>query len=100
MYSISLSSEKVDDLKLIILLAKRMGIQASDAIKPMEEKREYQIGLEQGIVQGIEQGLIEGIERGALNKAFELARNMKASGFDKRTILDITHLIAEDIDSL
>lgn len=100
MYTISLYSHNADDLKLIILLAQRMGIQPKNQEPTKEESADYLQGLEEGIVQGMEQGLIEGIERGALNKAFELARNMKTSGLDRQSILDITHLISEDVDSL
>ncbi len=100
MYTITFNSENPDDLKLLALFAKRIGIVVSNSQGEEKPSPEYLQGLEEGIIQGMEQGLIEGIERGALNKAFELARNMKASGFDKRTILDITHLISEDIEHL
>lgn len=100
MYHLSLHTNSQEDLRLIDLLAKRLAVETSNITTIPAPDGEYEKGLEGGIFQGLEQGLIEGIERGALNKAFELARNMKKSGFDKETIIKITHLISEDIEQL
>ena len=57
-------------------------------------------GLVQGLEQGLEQGIEQGIERGEKNKTIELAKKMKAQGFDFDTIHNLTDLSVREIEKL
>ena len=61
-------------------------------------------GLEQGIRQGKEQGIKEGLEQGIKQgkeqEKVELAKKMKEKGFDIDTIIEITQLTKEQIESI
>lgn len=100
MYSITFYSQSEADLQLLQKLAERFGNVCINQPSCLDNHPEYQLGLEEGLLQGMEQGLIEGMERGAINKAYELARFMKNLGYDEAQISSITHLLSEDVAGL
>ncbi|MBQ8651088.1 MAG: hypothetical protein IJ481_00985, partial [Alphaproteobacteria bacterium] len=57
-------------------------------------------GKVEGRLEGIEEGLKKGKEEGANNKAIEIARNMKAKGFDNETIATCLNLDIKDIEHM
>ncbi|MGB7522427.1 MAG: hypothetical protein WA896_22585, partial [Spirulinaceae cyanobacterium] len=63
------------------------------------EKAEIK-GREEGIQEGIEQGKQEGIEEGKQEEKIAIARSCKQQGLDVETIMKITKLSPEEIESL
>ena len=57
-------------------------------------------GLEQGRTEGIEQGRTEGLAEGEASKALEMAKAMKSENIDIETIIKVSGLTKEEIDSL
>ncbi len=60
------------------------------------EIQNHQKGMQKGMQQGIQQG----IEQGEINKALEIAVNMKRKGLDINTIAEITNLSVDEINKL
>ena len=58
-------------------------------------------GMAEGMAEGMEKGLAEGMEKGlaeGMEKAhYETARKMKAKGFDKKEIAELTGLTEQEI---
>jgi len=54
----------------------------------------------EGREEGRQEGLQEGRQEGAKEKAIDIARNMKAKGFDYGMISEITHLTKDEIKNL
>ena len=50
-------------------------------------------GMEKGLAEGMEKGLAEGMEKAH----YETARKMKAKGFDKKEIAELTGLTEQEI---
>ena len=73
--------------------------------KTMNDKiSEMTLAREEGILEGLDAGLRvgkrEGIKEGADNKALEIARNMKAQGFDISMIATCLGLSESDIEDM
>ena len=62
-----------------------------------ETKRE---GIAEGIAEGVVKGRKEGISQGELNKALDIARNMKTKGRPSAQIAEDTGLSLEEINNL
>lgn len=61
------------------------------------EREGMKKGEEEGLKKGQEQGLKVGFEKGVSEGLLLTARNMKAKGFDIRTIAEVTGLTADEI---
>lgn len=70
--------------------------------KGMEEgiQKGIEKGIEEGIQKGIKQGIEQGIEKGELQRACEIARNLKAMGCDLEFIVKATSLSPQEIEAL
>ena len=47
-------------------------------------------GIAKGIEQGLEQGLKQGLEQGTARRNIEIARAMRAKGYDIKSIVELT----------
>ena len=76
----------------------------NEEIYKIEADESYQKGMEKGIEEGIEegfkQGITKGIEQGANNKQIEIAKNMLNLNIEIDTIIKVTGLTKEVIESL
>ncbi len=81
--------------------AKREG-RALGRRQGMKEGREKGMkeGREKGMKEGREKGMKEGREKGRAERDTEIARNMKRNGFDMETIVEMTGLAREHIETL
>ena len=61
---------------------------------------EYNKGVEEGIEKGIEKGIEQGIEQGKHDTCLNLAQNMLKSNYSINSIMEITGLSKEEIESL
>ncbi|OJV40521.1 MAG: hypothetical protein BGO29_10410 [Bacteroidales bacterium 36-12] len=59
-----------------------------------------QKGLNRGLEKGLSKGRKEGLERGEKRKQTEIARNMKAEGFDTMVIVKVTSLSEKEVEKL
>ena len=57
-------------------------------------------GKAEGLAEGLAMGEAKGIAEGSLQRALEIARNMKASGMDIEQISRITGLSEEEINQI
>ncbi len=57
-------------------------------------------GIKEGIEKGIEQGIEKGIEQGKINKAKDIALNLKNMNMSNEDISKITGLSLEEIKKL
>ena len=64
----------------------------------IEEAREE--GFSQGMAQGMAQGIDQGIEQGALDKSYEIVRNMLKEKMDIKFISKITGLNVDEIKKI
>ena len=64
------------------------------------KKEGMEIGFQQGIEKGIEQGIEKGIERGEINKAKDIALNLKNMNMSNEDISRITGLSIDEINKL
>lgn len=63
-------------------------------------KKGMEEGIQKGIQKGIEKGIKQGIEKGELQRACEIARNLKAMGCDLEFIVKATDLSPQEIEAL
>ena len=73
-----------------------------DTVAVMEGQWElgHAKGMEKGLKKGRAEGMEKGIEKGAADKAFSIARTMKASGMSLADIAKFTGLTEEQINAL
>ena len=64
----------------------------------MGEAKGMAKGIAEGKAKGLAEGKAKGIAEGSLQRALEIARNMKASGMDIEQISQITGLSKEEIE--
>ncbi|NEO79349.1 Rpn family recombination-promoting nuclease/putative transposase [Moorena sp. SIO4G3] len=64
------------------------------------EIRGMEKGIQQGKQEGIEQGLQQGIQQGKKEEKIAIARSCREQGLDVETIMNITQLSREEIESL
>ena len=74
--------------------------QAIEFMKLEEYNKGVEEGIEQGIEKGIEQGIEQGIEKGKHDTCLNLAGNMLKSNYSIDSIMEITGLSREEIESL
>ena len=55
---------------------------------------------ERGKSEGIEEGKIEGIKEGKIEEKVAIAKKLKRKGMDTKTIIEVTGLSKEKIESL
>ena len=73
-----------------------------DTVAVMEGQWElgHAKGMEKGLKKGRAEGMEKGMEKGATDKAFSIARTMKASGMSLTDIAKFTGLTEEQINAL
>ncbi|NEP29880.1 MAG: hypothetical protein F6K49_51285, partial [Moorea sp. SIO3I6] len=64
------------------------------------EIRGMEKGIQQGKQEGIEQGLQQGIQQGKKEEKIAIARSCREQGLDVETIMNITQLSREEIESI
>ena len=64
------------------------------------EKRAREEGLLQGRLQGREEGLAEGMEKGKMETMLQNAQKMKEIGIDAETIMQVTGLDFDVVNTL